>query len=748
MSDETTESASVESKEDFKQTPSEFVRHWLEAIELAGKEEKDWHEKAEDCVERYRKTKGKQFNILYANTQTTVPALYNSEPIPDIRRRFGEDDPIGKAACRIIERALTIQAEQYDFDGAMKAAVKDRQLPGRGVTRVRVKVGAAGSKWIQAEQVVWSDFRRGPAKVWSDVPWVAFRHKMTKDDLEGLAPELANRVELDAMLADAKGKDKSEVSDQMKRATVWEIWCKEDREVYFIAESYRDGPLKVIPDPYKLRDFLPVPRPLLAVETTDSLIPVCEFTLWKPLADEVDTLTARISSIVKVMKWRGLYHGAFTELVSRLKDLEDGELAAAEDSARAMSEGGIDKAIWMMPVADAAILVEKLYAAREQAQQQVYQMTGVADILRGSTQASETATAQQIKAQWGSLRLQEAQREVQRYARDLFRMMADLTAEHLEPAELSAMTGMQLQPEVLALLKSGDVQRDFVIEIETDSTIRADLTRAQETLNAFIQGVGPFVQGFIGPAVQGQMMPPEIGVKMLSALSVPYKLGRQMEAAFTEWEQWLAQKAQQPQQAPPPDPRVEAEAQHKQAQIEDMTQRREMDKQERVARFMLEQQNAEKDHARKDAEANLKAQQFTHQQKVDADRMAFDRESKQAEREHAVGMFNAKAAADRETKAQAQAEMASGHARTLEIAGHGPGFGQMAAGMTDMGSQLAQAIAQQGDQLRIGLEAQGQGLAQLAQAIMADEQVEAVRGEDGKMMGAIKRRVPPQLGAS
>lgn len=550
--------AAIETRAEYEKSPKDFARHWLEAIELAGKEEETWRDSGEKAVERYHTTRGKTFNILFANTQTTIPALYNSEPVPDIRRRFSENDPVGKAVAMVLERAISIQCELYDFDSAMKAAVKDRQLPGRGVTRVRLVVGPEGSKHLECEPVVWSDFRRGPAKMWRDVPWIAFRHKMTREELVELSPEVGPRVDLDAMLADApRHKDTKEMSDRMKRATVWEVWNREKREVLFFAESFNDGPLKVISDPYRLRDFWPIPRPLYAIELTDSLTPVCEFNIWKPLADEVDTLTARISSIIKVMKWRGLYHGAFSELVQRLKDLDDGELAAAEDSARAMSEGGIDKAIWMMPVADAAALVEKLYEARQNAQQQVYELTGVADILRGSTQASETATAQQIKAQWGSLRLQEAQRDVQRYARDLYRLMADLMSEMFEPAELQAMTGMQLPPEALQLMKGGDLQREFVIEVETDSTIRADMTRTQQNMSGFITGFGQFVQS-VGPAVQAGMMPGPIAVRLLGAMARPFKLGREAEAVMDEWQRVLEQQAQQPPQPPPPDPKAEA----------------------------------------------------------------------------------------------------------------------------------------------------------------------------------------------
>ena len=75
-----------------------LVNLWLEAIRLQRKAEEAWRKKAEKAVDRYRDEKersGRRFNILFANTQTTIPALYNSEPVPDVRRRFGDDDEDG-----------------------------------------------------------------------------------------------------------------------------------------------------------------------------------------------------------------------------------------------------------------------------------------------------------------------------------------------------------------------------------------------------------------------------------------------------------------------------------------------------------------------------------------------------------------------------------------------------------------------------------------------------------------------------
>ncbi|MDP3740378.1 MAG: hypothetical protein Q8R02_23530, partial [Hyphomonadaceae bacterium] len=554
---ESTAAGTVETRAEFNE---EFVKNWLTAIEMAGKEEEPWRTDAKNTLERYRseKNRGKNYNILYANTQTTCPALYNSEPTPDVRRRFAADDESGETLATMLERALSIQGELYDLDACLKGAVKDRQIQGRGVTRVRLVKGDAGSSHVECEHVSWDDFRRGPAKTWKDVPWTAIRWKYTREELIALSPKIGKEVTLDCVVGDAPtDKDGQNLPDMFKRATVWEIWDRQERKVYFIAESYKDAPIATTPDPYKLRDFFPVPRPLYAVETTDSLIPVCEFMIWKPLADEVDQITARISGIIKVMKLRGLYDGALEDAVKKMATLEDGQLAPAADAARVMQQGAIDKSVWLWPVDKAIDVVKGLYEAREQAKQTIYEITGVADILRGSTNPNETLGAQQLKAQWGSLRLQEAQREVQRYARDLYRMMADLMSELMEPAELVAMTGIQIDANAAALLKK-DLQREFAIEIETDSTIRADLARSQENVAGFVTGFGTFIQA-VGPAVEAGYMPAESAVGLLQAFARNFKLGREAETIMDEWKKMLEEKAQQPPPPPPPDPKLEAE---------------------------------------------------------------------------------------------------------------------------------------------------------------------------------------------
>ncbi|TIN08558.1 MAG: hypothetical protein E5Y51_30235, partial [Mesorhizobium sp.] len=70
---------------------------WLARVEAAGKLEKQWMDDAEKAVKAYTgETKSDDlstsatlgntydFNILFANVETIVPAIINSPPAPDI----------------------------------------------------------------------------------------------------------------------------------------------------------------------------------------------------------------------------------------------------------------------------------------------------------------------------------------------------------------------------------------------------------------------------------------------------------------------------------------------------------------------------------------------------------------------------------------------------------------------------------------------------------------------------------------
>lgn len=576
--------ASVETDAKTLASGTGIVALWLRKIEKACDEEREWHESAEAAIKVYEADdESTQFNILHSNVETLGPALYNSSPVPDVRRRYGDADPIAKMVVDMTERCLSYTVDQYDFDATMQGCVLDALVTGRGTVRVRYEpqmtqqpdpmtgepIEVKAWEDVKCELVPWDRFVRGPGRLWADVPFVAFKHYLTRDELVQLNPEIGEEISV-ALHKDKDDKDDDAQKGVMSTALVWEIWDKRAKEVIFIAAEFKDAPILVRPDPLGMQGFFPVPQPLYAIRRVSSLTPVCPYRVYKSLIDELDDNTRRIKRLIKLLKVRGLVAGSMAKELDALRTVDDGEYITADDAAGFVSGGGkLENGIAHMPLEPIVSTLKQLYEQRERTKQTIYEVTGLSDILRGASQASETATAQQIKSQWGSLRIQRMQREVQRMARDLFRMKAELIAEHFDPKTIVLMANFenvpqeqaQVLPQALELFKSG--LRAFRIDIETDSTVRADMTRNQEQMNMFLAGSGQFVQGMMGAA---QLMPNLLPamVEIYTAFARNFSLGKQAEDALDRLSQMAPAMVQAATQQKGQDP----EAENRKAELE------------------------------------------------------------------------------------------------------------------------------------------------------------------------------------
>jgi hypothetical protein len=557
-----------ETRDEKGQEPGQdaFVREWLEAIDLASEDEKPWRDDAENAIRIYDTTERTEnsFNILHSNQETLLPAIYNTVPVPDVRRRYNDKDPPGKLVADTLERALSFSVDAYDFDDRMQQAVADLALPGRGVLRVRYEPSIEGEggaervvyQSVTCEHVDWSDYRQGPAKSWERVPWVAFRHFLSRRELKAKFGEKGTKVQLDSMTRPTSEKDPDKPPPGLYgRAETWEIWDREAKEVIFIARGYGEGPLNRIKDPLGLDGFFPNPRPMQAIRRRGSLTPVCPYEVYKSLAEELNLVTRRIAKIVAQLKVRGIYASADGGDIKTLESADDGEMIPATSIAHFANQGGLEKAVLFWPLEPAVKALQQLYAQRDQIKQTIYEVTGIADILRGSTQASETATAQQIKAQWGSLRIQRMQQEVARFARDIYRLKAEIMAKHFTPEMLQMMTQVQLTPEAQELMKTATVA--YRIDIETDSTIRADQTRMQEQMNNFLMGTAQFAQAAMGIIqIAPEALP--VVVEVYASFARNFNLQKSAEDALETLSEIAKQAAQQGGQQKP-DPKAEAE---------------------------------------------------------------------------------------------------------------------------------------------------------------------------------------------
>lgn len=297
----------------------------------------------------------------------------------------------------------------------------------------------------------WEDYREAPARVWAEVNWVRYRAYLTQDELKDrFGKKKAALVNLDFT---PKGSESSETGKDgaasiYKKAEIWEIWDKTKREVIWIAPGTPDLVLDKKADPLKLSGFFPNPDPLLATTTTDKRIPVPDYIQYQDQAIEIDTLTQRINKLTEALRVAGVYAADEKQSLQRLFDAGDNTLIPVEGwAAFAGDKGGLKDLILWLPIQQVAEVVIQLYSARDRSKQILYEVTGIADIIRGSTNPNETATAQGIKAQYATMRLSATQKSVANFARDLIRLTAGVIAEHFSPQTISLITGYpQLLP--------------------------------------------------------------------------------------------------------------------------------------------------------------------------------------------------------------------------------------------------------------------------------------------------------------
>ena len=68
-------------------------------------------------------------------------------------------------------------------------------------------------------------------------------------------------------------------------------------------------------------------------------------------------------------------------------------------------------------------------------------LTGISDIMRGTSDERETLGGQRLKTNASGTRLQHKQNEVARFARDTIRIMADIMCQHFSPQSLIEASG-------------------------------------------------------------------------------------------------------------------------------------------------------------------------------------------------------------------------------------------------------------------------------------------------------------------
>lgn len=659
--------STFETPDDFGENPNGVARRWKLELKLAETRENDWRKQASEAYDSYTPNNPRKnsFNILLPNTETLRHAVYNSPPEPQCKRRYSDEDPLGFKVGTVMTRALEFTLDCTDFDTSAKDVVLSMLLAGRGVLWERyiptIDQHQEGDElaeevtWeqVRSEFVQYNDFRvLCAAKTWGEVTAIARRHHLNRQDLiEKFGEEIGNKITLD----DAKDDEirKSEDQDIFKTAEIWEIWDKETKNVLFITNGLAT-PCKVEKDPLKLEGFWPTPKPLYAIENNSTMIPSTPYSQYKPQALELNRISNRINNLIDTLRVRGIYDAALSEL-SNLMKLGDDQFIPAQNAAALIERGGLDKAIWMMPIDTAAMVLKELYAQREATKQVIYELTGISDIMRAATDPKETFGAQQIKTQWGTQRLQKMQDEVQRYLRDTIRIKAEIISQRFSMETLEAMTLVQLphqeevqqqqqqaimqyqqaaqqammqqQPpppppqlppppitwEDVVKMMQDDSLRSYHIDIETDSTIAATQNSDMSGLREAISGVTEIISGF-GPAVQAGAIPIEAVKAIIGVVLRRARMGSAVEEAMDKI------KPPNPQMDPE---KMKADAAQKEQEMKQQQEQQKLQQEMQIEQakmqmqMQIEQAKVEANMAKEQAQAQ--GDQVREQARLDAD---------------------------------------------------------------------------------------------------------------------------------
>ena len=573
--------------------PDGTVRHWRGELDRAGRAQRDWMRRADKVVERYRADKRqsgrRQVNILWANTEILKPVIYSQTPAPDVRRRHLDDDPVGREAALVLERALSYLLDDDGFDRAMEAVRDDMLLPGRGVARIvyepviarrrleRVDgpdgepvflldgrpvepdgfdgeqgwVEEVANERVRCRHVFWKDYREQPARCWDEVGWIAFRHALARGELVERFGAVGRDIPLAGAVRAYDGRDRADAApEEAKRAVLWEIWDKPSRRRIVIADGF-DRVVEETADPLGLAGFFPVPEPLYAVKTSDSRVPIPEFTLYQDQALELDELADRKRHLIAALRARGVYAGVLGEIERLLTEAGENEMIPVKDWDQFRDKGGLAAAIEWLPIERIAQVIVSLNGHMAQLKSEIFEITGLSDIVRGSTQASETATAQRLKGSFGTMRMQPRQRPMQRFVRDALRLKAEVIAEHFRPETLARMTGRPVTPAVASLLRDERL-RGFRIDIETESTVQPDAEAERRNAVEFLTAATGFFTG-IAPLIGAAPQSAPMFLEMFRTAARSFKPGRRLEEVIGRTSDALIRQAEAAA-APPPGP--------------------------------------------------------------------------------------------------------------------------------------------------------------------------------------------------
>lgn len=433
------------------------AKQWLSAIKQAEKAFADYQLRADRIDKLYANlrhlasdARDREFQLFWANIQVLGPSVYARPPVPVVVPKFKDRRPLYRVTSELLERCAVVTFDLADINSIMLLLRDDLNILSRGAAWARYETKADGeysTEKVCIDYLDRRDFLHEPSRNWLEVGWVARRAWMTRREMRKRFKKTSGDAYQRAdFLIRKEDRDNGAANDTLQ-AGVWEIWSKTHNRVVWVAEGV-DVLLDDGKPHLKLEGFFPCPKPAYGTTQRGSLVPVPDMVYYKDQLEEINELTGRIHALSSALQVRGFYPAGAGEIgdaiEAALKSTDNRQVMVPISNWAAFGGGAAKDTIVWLPLEMIVSTIAQLVELRRQVIDDVYQIMGLSDIMRGSTEASETLGAQQIKAQFGSIRIRDKQQELVRIARDLVRISAEIMAENFDAQTLLDMSQLEV----------------------------------------------------------------------------------------------------------------------------------------------------------------------------------------------------------------------------------------------------------------------------------------------------------------
>lgn len=609
----------------------------------------------------------RRINCFWAYIQTVLPAFVSNLPTVEAKLRKYTGSDLYTVGAILLERNVDYaNKEHFEFGKVATHSILQWLIAGQGVLWARYQPEIARKvvdyaeneeqedgttriiekskevDWKRGEKAIlesisYNDFLYQICPDPEQIAWKGRRAYLTYSEVkEKFGQDLAE--ELDYNIT-PKTNDRTEKAVYEGKTELKEIWCEPSGKVYWCADGKDNHIVEAGDPPVRYAKFFPC-AVIDGYLPLNSVIPRSDYTQNKDIILEIERLVTRKHYAIQSVRFNATYDPVLKDTINKIFST-DYEMFPNPNWTAYQKTGGLAGGVHFFDPTMYTNAVKFLGEEIEMQLRRFYDNTGASDLIRGATNPLETATAQQLKSNYSSLRFSVRQKQVYEFINEAENLLAEIIGEQFSPKTILETADLQdiqakypgVNPvEVVAMLKS-DERRRYRIEITSDSLTQLDERQDRAERIDFIQSAGGFLTQ-MKDLVTTTPSAVNLASQMLDFVLKSYKAGKDLTGQFKQTFNQMTQEALKAQQNGQNDPRVaieqqklqiaQTESQLKQQQMQINAQISQMNAQIENTRLSLEAGKQQFEQQYKTQELGIKAQESQLKYAVDTEKLKIE----------------------------------------------------------------------------------------------------------------------------